>query len=494
MVSRTLIFLVTIVTVVTIASAEETAPDPATRTVINGSIVLDKHNFQNVMDNEPLWIVMTYVDWCGHCKELKPKWMDLAGALEAKAVQTKVYSAMIDDNPSIHNDWDVTSFPTIFYVRNGVYKKYQDKREVKNLLQFIENNEEEPVVQLEEDELEEVISGNDVAIVGMFGDLTSQTAKLYETVAWEMEVSSFFAMKRPEGVDSDSVVVYSQLEGKPAKRVLKDELSKERMHHFIARGRRPYVIPFSADNQKLVFEMKSITVSVLIFHGEEGSADRLETFGKIARVHSTAVNFVEMRSDNEYAQRFFSYFNLNDEDMPIVYIIESGKDSKDQRMANTKDISEAGIAQLIEDFTTNQIKTSKPKTTNEPDDVAPQDWSERAVKYLTGANYEEIVLNKEKDVFVMWYKESCPHCQSMESVWAELAEKYQDHPTLYIAHIKSQNLHKVDEVKIEKVPTFMLYKRSANKITEGVECENGRTVADMDVFLFEHVFSGKDEL
>ena len=29
---------------------------------------------------------------------------------------------------------------------------------------------------------------------------------------------------------------------------------------------------------------------------------------------------------------------------------------------------------------------------------------------------------------------------------------------------------------------------------QGVECEKGRTVAEMDVFLFEHVFSGKDEL
>jgi len=493
MVSRTPL-LILLVTIVTITMAEETSPDPTTRTVVNGSIVLNTANFQNVMDNEPMWIVMTYVDWCGHCKELKPKWEDLSGALEAQGAKTKIYSAMIDDNPSIHNDWDVTSFPTIFYVRNGVYKRYQDKREVKNLLEFIENNEFDPVVEIEEAELVEVSTGADVAIVGMFGELTSAVTKLYEVVAWEMEVSSFFAMKRPEGVESDQIVVYSHHEGKPHKRVLKDDLSKEKMRDFMARGRRPYVIPFSAETQKIVFELKDISVSVLIFHGEEGSAERVEQFGKVARVHSSTINFVEMRSDNEYAQRFFDYFKTTEEEMPIVYIIETVEGSNEQRMAKTQDITESGIAQLIEDFTTNQIKTSKPKTSDEPDDVAPEDWDTRAVKYLTGANYEEFVLDQEKDVFVMWYKESCPHCQSMESVWKELAEKYQEHPTLTVAHVKSQNLDKVDDVKIEKVPTFVLYKRSAKKIADAIECEKGRTVAELDTFLFEHVFSEKSEL
>lgn len=63
-----------------------------------------------VTDDESLWFVEFYAPWCGHCKALKPAWVELAASLEDKV---KVGAIDCTVNKATCDEFQVPGFPTI---------------------------------------------------------------------------------------------------------------------------------------------------------------------------------------------------------------------------------------------------------------------------------------------------------------------------------------------------------------------------------------------
>lgn len=102
-----------------VASQMKTPAPPAT-------VVLNSDDFDKVV-NDPSQnvLVQFFAPWCGHCKELAPKWDTVANAF-SREPNCKVAKINVDDpaNESIKRRFQISSFPTILFFPEGEEDKW----------------------------------------------------------------------------------------------------------------------------------------------------------------------------------------------------------------------------------------------------------------------------------------------------------------------------------------------------------------------------------
>ena len=85
-------------------------------------------------------VVKYWADWCGHCKDLNPKWDIMTNHLKSAPGSGLVASVPEAMMSKVNCDSDVMGYPTIRYLVGGRKRKdYSGPREVENLEQFVKS-------------------------------------------------------------------------------------------------------------------------------------------------------------------------------------------------------------------------------------------------------------------------------------------------------------------------------------------------------------------
>jgi len=104
------------------------------------------------------------------------------------------------------------------------------------------------------------------------------------------------------------------------------------------------------------------------------------------------------------------------------------------------------------------------------------------VKVLVGSTFEELVMDKTKDVLVEFYAPWCGHCKQLEPIYDELAQKFLITPSLVIAKIDAtENDSPMD---IKGYPTIVMF--PANDKENPIHYEGDRSLADLEAFIKEN--------
>lgn len=75
-----------------------------------------KMTFQDMINQEKPVLVDFYADWCGPCKIMAPKLVELSGKVKGKSTVIKID---VDKNPNIANFYQIRSIPTLVLFKKG---------------------------------------------------------------------------------------------------------------------------------------------------------------------------------------------------------------------------------------------------------------------------------------------------------------------------------------------------------------------------------------
>eukprot|EP00092_Neocalanus_flemingeri_P036296 GFUD01039518.1.p1 GENE.GFUD01039518.1~~GFUD01039518.1.p1 ORF type:complete len:308 (-),score=65.60 GFUD01039518.1:498-1421(-) len=96
---------------------------------------IEEDNWQDLLTGE--WMVEFFAPWCPACRGLQPTWEDFAGWSED--LDIGIGQVDVTTSPGLSGRFMVTALPTIFHVKDGVFRQYRGARDKDSFISFVED-------------------------------------------------------------------------------------------------------------------------------------------------------------------------------------------------------------------------------------------------------------------------------------------------------------------------------------------------------------------
>lgn len=205
---------------------------------------------------------------------------------------------------------------------------------------------------------------------------------------------------------------------------------------------------------------------------DEESKSLIEEFRTVAKDFKGKVLFVTIDTDIEDHERIMEFFGLKKTEKPEMRLIKL-----EEEMTKFKPESSDITADKIREFV-NKVLDGKLKQHLLSQDL-PEDWDKTPVKTLVSTNFDDVAMDKDKDVLVEFYAPWCGHCKQLAPIYDQLGEKYADRADVVIAKIDATT-NELEHTKVNSFPTIKLYKKGTNQV---IEYNGERTLDGLSQFL-----------
>ena len=148
--------------------------------------------------------------------------------------------------------------------------------------------------------------------------------------------------------------------------------------------------------------------------------------------------FVHLDCSDAEHENVLEFFGITKEQCPTYVIFEMETSAKYlQTDDKFQDLSVSAMGGFVNDYFDGTLA----KTVKSAE--LPEDWNTTPVKTLVATNFNDVVMDKTKDVFVEFYAPWCGklqevlcfkvincgctgHCKALAPTWDALGEKYKD--------------------------------------------------------------------
>lgn len=91
-------------------------------------------NWEDILTGE--WMIEFYAPWCPACQQLQPVWKEFADWGEDMGVN--IAKVDVTEQPGLSGRFIITSLPTIYHCKDGVFRKYQGARTKEDFLGYVD--------------------------------------------------------------------------------------------------------------------------------------------------------------------------------------------------------------------------------------------------------------------------------------------------------------------------------------------------------------------
>lgn len=441
-------------------------------------LVLKEANFEKALSDNEHILVEFYAPWCGHCKALAPEYAKAAGMLKEQGSAIKLAKVDATAESKLAEKFEVHGYPTIKFFKLQKPVEYGGGRTAPEIVSWLAKKTGPPAKELKTaDEIKEFTEKSDVMIVGFYKDKESDAAKAFIEAAQGVDDLEFGivhdeALAKENKVEGDNLVLFKKFdEG----RVDYDgEHVGESIIKFIKANQLPLVTEFNDENAPKIFG-GDVKKHVLLFASKKQGEFQVihESFSAAAKEFKGNVLFVLVDTDVEDNSRISEFFGIDAKEIPTVRLINLAEDDMTKYKPQTTELTTDSVKAFVQDVLDGKLKAHLLSQ------EIPEDWDAKPVKVLVGKNFDEVVKDKAKAVFVEFYAPWCGHCKKLAPIWDQLGEKFKDREDVVIAKMDS-TANEVESVKIQSFPTLKYFPKDSDEI---VDYKGGRTLDDLVKFI-----------
>ncbi|XP_025772676.1 protein disulfide-isomerase-like protein of the testis [Puma concolor] len=298
------------------------------------------------------------------------------------------------------------------------------------------------------------VKSRPLVIIGFFQDLEEEVAELFYDVIKDFPELTFGVISISNAIGRFHVTLDSLLVFKKGKIVNREELindstNKQVLNQVIKQHLTDFVIEYNTESKDLIYELHILN-HMLLF-----ASKRSESFGMIMQHYKLAskeftnkILFIIVDADEPRNGHIFKYFRITEVNIPCVQILNLSSD------ARYKMPSEEITYENLKKFGRSFLNRSAKK--HQSSEEIPKYWDQGPVKQLVAKNFNVVVFDKERDVFVMFYAPWSEKCKELFPVLQELGRKYQNHSTVTIAKIDIM-ANDIQLMYLDRYPFFRLF-------------------------------------
>ncbi|XP_006892771.1 PREDICTED: protein disulfide-isomerase-like protein of the testis [Elephantulus edwardii] len=303
-------------------------------------------------------------------------------------------------------------------------------------------------------EIVEFINSRPLVIIGFFQDLEEEVAELFYEVIKNFPELTFGAMKIANTlgrfhVTLDSVLVFEK--GKIVKRqeLINDSTNEHILNQVIKQQLTGFVIEYNSENKELIYELNILNHMLLfVSKSSEAFASIIQHYKLVSQEFQNKILFILVNTDEPRNGRIFEYFRVTEVNVPSVQILNLTSDIRYKMPA--EEITYENLKKFSISFLNRNAKK------HQSSEEIPKHWDRGPVKQLVGENFNRVVFDKERAVFVMFYAPWSEKCRALFPLWDELGRKYQNHSVVTIAKIDI-TANDIQLMYLDRYPFFRLF-------------------------------------